>query len=91
MPKGLEVVSNGFLQHRKTKQGLTTFTWQEKDPMNSYLATMGIGKFEITCYKQDGLRFYDAIDPALFEPVAAPTTGTHLMISDARRTRPTSA
>ena len=83
VPKGLEVVSNGFLQHRKTHQGLTTFTWQEKDPMNSYLATMGIGKFEITRYKQDGLRFYDAIDPALFEPVAAPTTGTHFMLSNA--------
>jgi hypothetical protein len=83
VPKGLEVVSNGFLQHRKSHQGLTTFTWQEKDPMNSYLATLGIGKFEITRYKQDGLRFYDAIDPALFEPVAAPTTGTHFMLSNA--------
>ena len=32
-------------------------------------------------YQKNGIRFYDAIDPALFEPVAAPTTGTHLMIS----------
>jgi hypothetical protein len=81
VPDGLEVVSNGFLQRKKTKHGLTTFIWQEKDPMNSYLATATVGKFDITSYSQNGIRFYDAIDPALFEPVAAPTTGTHLMIS----------
>ena len=81
VPAGLEVVSNGFLQRKKTKHGLTTFIWQEKDPMNSYLATAAVGKFEITSYSKNGIRFYDAIDPALFEPVAAPTTGTHLMIS----------
>jgi hypothetical protein len=40
-----------------------------------------VGKFDITSYSENGIRFYDAIDPALFEPVASPTTGTHLMIS----------
>jgi Peptidase family M1 domain/Peptidase M1 N-terminal domain len=81
VPAGLEVVSNGFLQSTKTKHGLTTFIWQEKDPMNSYLATATVGKFAITSYSKNGIRFYDAIDPALFEPVAAPTTGTQLAIS----------
>jgi hypothetical protein len=81
VPAGLEVVSNGSLKHTKTRRGLTTFTWQEKYPMASYLATLAIGKFQITDYKQDGLRFYDAIDSSLFGPVATPTSGTHLMIS----------
>ena len=35
----------------------------EKDPMASYLATVDVGKFEISAYSQDGMRFYDAIDP----------------------------
>ena len=49
--------------------------------MNSYLATAEVGKFEITDYHKNGIHFYDAIDPALDAPVAAPTTGTQLMIS----------
>ena len=68
-------------KRKKTKHGMTTFVWQEQDPMASYLATATVGKFDITDYRKDGIRFYDAIDPALFEPVAAPTTGTQLAIS----------
>ena len=81
VPAGLDVVGNGRLQSKKTKAGMTSFVWQEKNQMASYLATSSVGKFAVTDYKKNGIRFYDAIDPALFEDVAAPTTGTHLMIS----------
>ena len=90
VPEGLEAVSNGRLQDTKTKDGKTTFVWQEKAPMASYLATATVGKYVTTSYDEDGLRFYDAIDPALFGPVAAPTTGTQLAICRAWRTRRTS-
>jgi hypothetical protein len=81
VPAGLEVVGNGVLQSEVTRHGSTTFTWQESDRMASYLATDTIGKFDIKAYKEDGIRFYDAIDPALLDDVAAPTTGTQLAIS----------
>jgi hypothetical protein len=81
VPAGLEVVSNGVLKRKKTKHRLTTFVWQASDPMASYLATAAVGKFDITSYREDGIRFYDAIDPALLEPIAKPTTGTQLAIS----------
>jgi hypothetical protein len=81
VPAGLEVVANGSLQHKTKSHGLTTFVWQEKDPMASYLATATVGKFAITRYKKNGIRFYDAIDPALFGPIALPTTGKQLVIS----------
>jgi Peptidase family M1 domain/Peptidase M1 N-terminal domain len=83
VPAGFEVVANGALQRKKTSHGKTTFVWQEKDPMNSYLATATVGHFVIKDYKRNGIRFYDAIDPALFGPVATPSTGTHLMTSGA--------
>ena len=81
VPKGLEAVSNGSLQRKKTKHGKTTFVWQMKEPMASYLATATIGKFVITDYRKNGIRFYDAIDPVLFAPVATPTSGTQLVNS----------
>ena len=74
VPKGLEAVSNGVLKSKKTRGGHSTFIWEMSDPMASYLATAAVGKFVITSYKKDGLRFYDAIDPTLFGPVATPTT-----------------
>jgi hypothetical protein len=83
VPKGLEVVANGSLQRRKTSHGTTTFVWQEKDPMNSYLATATVGRFAITDYRKNGIHFYDAIDPTLLGPVATPVTGTHQMASGA--------
>jgi hypothetical protein len=83
VPAGVQVVANGSLQRTRTGHGKTTFVWQEKDPMNSYLATVTLGKFEITDYRTNGIRFYDAIDPALFGPIATPSTGTHLMTSGA--------
>lgn len=81
VPRGVQVVANGRLERKKTRHGHTTFIWQERDPMNSYLATVNVGNFVIRDYRKNGIRFYDAIDPALFEPVAQPTTGTHLLIS----------
>jgi hypothetical protein len=83
VPAGLQVVANGSLQRMKTRHGKTTFVWQEKDPMNSYLATVTLGKFVTADYRKNGIRFYDAIDPALFGPIATPSTGTHLMTSGA--------
>ena len=67
VPKGVEAISNGVLRSERTRRGLTTWTWSAKEPMASYLAMMAIGEFDVRAYRAGGLRFWDAIDPDLFE------------------------
>jgi hypothetical protein len=81
VPRGLEVISNGVLADHRTRGDWTTWTWDAKEPMASYLATAAIGHYEINKYRANGVRYWDAIDSTLFEPVAAPRTGTQLAIS----------
>ncbi|XVU28410.1 M1 family aminopeptidase [Actinoplanes sp. CA-054009] len=80
VPKGLEAVSNGELISHTTKGPWTTWLWQERAPMASYLATATVGEFRTTSYVKNGLKFVDAIDPDLFVRPPA-RTGTHLAIS----------
>ena len=79
-PAGLEVVANGVLEQRRTRHGRTTWTWQAKDPMASYLTTMAIGQYEVRTHKDDGIRYWDAVDADLFTPFK-PRTGTQFAIS----------
>ncbi|HEU4449230.1 MAG TPA: M1 family metallopeptidase [Gaiellaceae bacterium] len=81
VPKGLEAVANGVLKSRKPKGAWTTWTWDAKEPMASYLTTATVGEFDLRAYKRNGIRFWDAIDPDLFEPPAMPRTGSQFAIS----------
>ncbi|HEY9375922.1 MAG TPA: M1 family aminopeptidase [Jiangellaceae bacterium] len=82
VPEGLEAISNGVLRNQHTKRGLTTWTWNAKEPMASYLAFMAIGEFDVRAYREDGLRFWDALDPDLFARTA-PRTGDQYALSQA--------
>jgi aminopeptidase N len=66
VPAGLEAVANGVLKRHRTRGAWTTWTWDAKEPMATYLATMGIGHFDIHAYKKKGIRFWDAVDSRLF-------------------------
>ena len=81
VPAGLEAVANGKLKKQRTKHGSTTWTWDAKEPMATYLATANVGEFDLRAYKQDGIRYWDAIDPDLLDPVAEPRTGEQFAIS----------
>jgi hypothetical protein len=83
VPQGLEAVSNGRLEGRYTRHGWTTFHWRAREPMASYLAMLAIGEFDLRAYRRDGLPFWDALDPDLFDPVARPRTGEGLALSGA--------
>ena len=72
VPEGLEVVANGVPKGQTTSDGWTTWTWDAVDPMATYLATATIGELDIDAYKAKGLPYWDAIDPALFEPPVPP-------------------
>ena len=80
VPAGLEVVANGGLRGKSTRNGWTTWRWEAGKPMASYLATATMGQFNLTAYERRGIRFWDAIDPALFE-VPQPRTGDQYAIS----------
>lgn len=81
VPAGLEAVANGKLDGQKTRNGWTTWEWEAKEPMATYLATANVGQFEIDAYRKDGIRFWDAIDSDLLKPVATPTTGTRFALA----------
>jgi hypothetical protein len=80
VPAGLEAVANGVLERTRTKDGWTTWSWEAKEPMASYLTTASSGEFELDAYREDGIRFWDAVDPDLYVPVE-PRTGTQYAIS----------
>jgi aminopeptidase N len=67
VPTGLEVVANGDFVGRRPHDRWTTWIWDSPDPMASYLATVDVGEFRIHDYRRGGIRYYDAIDPDLFE------------------------
>jgi aminopeptidase N len=64
VPAGLSVVSNGELAGTASADGRTAFHWRVTAPMASYLATVGIGHFDITrTATPGGLPLYEAVDP----------------------------
>ena len=73
-PQGIEAISNGRLAKRSSRWGRTTWTWEAREPMASYLAMLAIGDFDVRAYREDGISFWDAVDPHLLEAVA-PRTG----------------
>jgi hypothetical protein len=83
VPKGLEVVANGRLVDNRTRDGLTTWTWEAREPMASYLATASVGQWDFNEYEVGRIKYLDALDPDLFDPVAEPRTGTRFAWSQA--------
>jgi aminopeptidase N len=65
VPAGLEAVSNGLLAGRSTRNGWTTWRWEAREPMASYLATATVGQFDLRKYRAGGITYIDALDPAL--------------------------
>jgi aminopeptidase N len=66
VPEAFGVVANGFLVDRESDRGWTTWTWDAKEPMASYLATIDVGHWDVTTGRTaDGLPVYDAVDSAI--------------------------
>ena len=49
----IRVVANGFLTGRETKRGWTTYEWDAREPMASYLATIDIGFWDVHKWRTD--------------------------------------
>jgi aminopeptidase N len=64
VPDGLTAVGNGSLVARFSHRGHTTFWWHERYPMAPYLATITLGKFDVTRGRtRSGIPTYVAVDP----------------------------
>ncbi|MET9852405.1 M1 family metallopeptidase [Streptomyces sp. NPDC006450] len=65
VPGGYEAVSNGELRSRTEEDdGRTAFAWHSAEPMASYLATVAVGKFEVTTGRTaSGIPVYTVVAP----------------------------
>ncbi|MET7474427.1 M1 family metallopeptidase [Streptomyces sp. NPDC005648] len=54
VPDGTQVISNGLLQSTSSKLGWTRYNWRENKPQATYLATLAIGRFDITTSTSEG-------------------------------------
>src|SRR3954470_10307469 len=64
VPEGLTAVGNGSLASQSTRGGRTTFTWRERYPMAPYLATITLGRFDVsTGTTASRVPVYVAVDP----------------------------
>jgi aminopeptidase N len=67
VPRGYEVVANGFLQGRsRARDGGVRWRWHAREPMASYLATIDIADWDVHEWEtDDGLPVYDAVDTSI--------------------------
>lgn len=48
VPDGTQAISNGTLQSTTSRLGWTRYSWRSNRPQATYLATLAVGKFDIT-------------------------------------------
>jgi aminopeptidase N len=63
VPTGYQAVANGVEETPVTTDGQTTYVWDEKSPMATYLATVAIGKFATKAGRSGNLPVFVAADP----------------------------
>lgn len=81
VPAGLEAVANGVLAGEQTGEGLTTYIWEHRAPMATYLATVAVGDYElISGVSPNGIPLTHYVFPDLRQPFeqAAGVTGAAL-------------
>ncbi|WP_030058416.1 MULTISPECIES: M1 family metallopeptidase [Streptomyces] len=61
VPDGNQVISNGILAGTSSQAGWTRYSWRENKPQATYLATLAVGKFDVTTdTTPSGLPVYNA-------------------------------
>lgn len=58
-------LSNGSLRNRKTHAGTTTWTYEQPEPMSTYLASVHIGCYVVKDIAPSPVRLTSAVPPAL--------------------------
>ena len=83
VPRGREVVANGHFVSKRCEEAGRPGSTTPPSPMASYLATVDVGEWNFDRYRRAGLRYLDAVDPDLYDPVALPSTGSRFALSQA--------
>jgi aminopeptidase N len=66
VPSSLTVLSNGLPGKTRSKGERTTYTWRERRPMATYLATVAIGHYDVTTSAtSSGIPIIVGVDPQL--------------------------
>ncbi|MDH6140004.1 MULTISPECIES: M1 family metallopeptidase [Kitasatospora] len=66
VPDGTQAISNGVLTSTSSQLGWTRYNWRENKPQATYLATLAIGKFDITTgTSPSGIPVINAYSPDL--------------------------
>jgi aminopeptidase N len=66
VPRAYEVVANGFLVDLDNHRDSSTWTWNAREPMASYLATIDIGFWDFHRWRtESGIPVLDAVDPSI--------------------------
>ncbi|WP_084960897.1 M1 family metallopeptidase [Thermoactinospora rubra] len=71
VPDTRVAVANGDLTSRSSGGGRTTYVWDAREPMASYLTTVSIGKFHLKDEKVGNFRVITAVDPKLADKATA--------------------
>jgi aminopeptidase N len=72
VPDGTQAISNGVLTSQSSRLGWTRFSWRSNKPQATYLATLAVGKFDITTDKTaDGLPVLNAYSKDLGDNAGA--------------------
>ncbi|MEV7936327.1 M1 family metallopeptidase [Kitasatospora sp. NPDC088264] len=72
VPDGNQVISNGILTSAVSQAGWTRYSWRENKPQATYLATLAVGKFDVTTdTTPSGLPVYNAYSKDLGEDTDA--------------------
>lgn len=82
VPEGLTAVGNGSLESQSTSGGRSVFTWRERYPMAPYLATITLGRFNVsTGTTPSGIPIYIAVDPTQASSASAVLRQLPAMVS----------
>ncbi|MEW2134383.1 M1 family metallopeptidase [Streptomyces sp. NPDC005435] len=54
VPDGTQAISNGALTSTSSKLGWTRYSWRQDKPQATYLATLALGRFDITTSTSEG-------------------------------------
>ncbi|WP_327319315.1 M1 family metallopeptidase [Streptomyces sp. NBC_01235] len=54
VPDGTQAISNGTLQSTTSRLGWTRYNWRQNKPQATYLATLALGKFDVTTSTSEG-------------------------------------
>ncbi|SHH68355.1 M1 family metallopeptidase [Streptomyces sp. 3214.6] len=54
VPDGTQAISNGTLQSTTSRLGWTRYNWRQNKPQATYLATLALGRFDVTTSTSEG-------------------------------------